>query len=193
MGFINSQKFGLLASVAPSMRITPATARPRRTTSTTCWRGMEEAGLLLAQPKAIAAFERECTVRGVPPVTVRYVRHADGRLAGRAASALRQAGNEEPLSIQSMARHDQHFAAADRRGRSRSRRAESDTGIPGEIQPGLSARLMGLDSLGVASYLLSLYSSSAALTDDALGVLENVEVGYYTITLAARPAALKTG
>ena len=38
---------------------------------------------------------------------------------------------------------------------------------------------MGLDSLGVASYLLTLYSSCAVLTDDALGVLENVEVGYY--------------
>ena len=36
-----------------------------------------------------------------------------------------------------------------------------------------------LDSLGVACYLLSLYFSCAVLTDDALGVLENVEVGYY--------------
>jgi hypothetical protein len=53
------------------------------------------------------------------------------------------------------------------------------SGIPGEIMPSLSARLMGLDSLGVASYLLTLYSSLAVLTDDALGVLENVEVGYY--------------
>jgi hypothetical protein len=52
-------------------------------------------------------------------------------------------------------------------------------GIPGEIAPSLSARLMGLDSLGVASYLLTLYSSCAVLTDDALGILENVEVGYY--------------
>ena len=52
-------------------------------------------------------------------------------------------------------------------------------GIPGEIQPSLSARLMGLDSLGVASYLLSLYFSAAVLTDNALGILENVEVSYY--------------
>ncbi|MCI0358537.1 MAG: Crp/Fnr family transcriptional regulator, partial [Planctomycetaceae bacterium] len=52
-------------------------------------------------------------------------------------------------------------------------------GIPGEVSPSLSARLMGLDSLGVASYLLTLYFSCAVLTDDALGVLENVEVGYY--------------
>jgi hypothetical protein len=53
------------------------------------------------------------------------------------------------------------------------------SGIPGEIAPSLSARLMGLDSLGVASYLLTLYFSCAVLTDDALGVLSNVEVGYY--------------
>jgi len=52
-------------------------------------------------------------------------------------------------------------------------------GIPGEISPSLSARLMGLDTLGVASYLLTLYFSLAVLTDDALAVLENVEVGYY--------------
>jgi Phage capsid-like protein len=53
------------------------------------------------------------------------------------------------------------------------------SGIPGEISPSLSARLMGLDSLGVASYLLTLYHSCAVLTDDALASLENVEVGYY--------------
>jgi hypothetical protein len=53
------------------------------------------------------------------------------------------------------------------------------TGIPGEIMPSLSARRMAIDSLGVAMYLLTLYFSCAVLTDDALGVLENVEVGYY--------------
>lgn len=52
-------------------------------------------------------------------------------------------------------------------------------GLPGEIGPSLSARLMGLDSLGVASYLLTLYFSCAVLTDDAVGILENVEVGFY--------------
>ena len=52
-------------------------------------------------------------------------------------------------------------------------------GIPGEIAPSLSARLMGLDQYGVASYLLTKYFSLASLTDDAIAVLENVEVGYY--------------
>jgi hypothetical protein len=31
----------------------------------------------------------------------------------------------------------------------------------------------------IASYLVSLYCSAAVLTEDALGVLENVEVGNY--------------
>jgi len=52
-------------------------------------------------------------------------------------------------------------------------------GIPGEIAPSLSARLMGLDKFGVASYLVTKYFSLASLTDDAIAVIENVEVGYY--------------
>ena len=52
-------------------------------------------------------------------------------------------------------------------------------GIPGEVSPSLSVRLMGINQRGAASYLVSLYCSTAILTDDALGVLENVEVGKY--------------
>ena len=37
----------------------------------------------------------------------------------------------------------------------------------------------GWEGVGVASYLLTNYFSLAVLTDDALGVLENVEVGFY--------------
>ena len=66
-------------------------------------------------------------------------------------------------------------------------------GIPGEISPSLSARLMGLDNLGVASYLLSLYFSAAVLTDDAIAVLENVEVGYYHHYEHSVPVAYNSG
>jgi hypothetical protein len=59
--------------------------------------------------------------------------------------------------------------------------------------PSLSARLMGLDSLGVASYLLTSYFSCAVLTDDALGVLENVEVGYYHDYLSREPKSHQDG
>ncbi len=45
--------------------------------------------------------------------------------------------------------------------------------------PSLSVRLMGIDDKAIASYLISLYFSAAVLTDDALGVLDNVDLGYY--------------
>ena len=40
-------------------------------------------------------------------------------------------------------------------------------------------RLMGINQRGAAKYLVSLYCSTAVLTEDAIGVLENVEVGKY--------------
>ena len=52
-------------------------------------------------------------------------------------------------------------------------------GIPGEHMPSLSVRFMGIDRHAIASYMVSQYFSAAVLTDDALGVLENVEVGSY--------------
>jgi hypothetical protein len=53
------------------------------------------------------------------------------------------------------------------------------TGIPGEVLPSLAARFMGINRKAVASYLITKYFSCAALTTDALGVLENVEVDFF--------------
>ena len=52
-------------------------------------------------------------------------------------------------------------------------------GIPGELSPSLSVRFMGINHKAIASYLISLYCSIAVLTEDALGVLENVNVDQY--------------
>ena len=52
-------------------------------------------------------------------------------------------------------------------------------GLPGEQTPGLSVRFMGINQKGIGQYLISLYCSAAVLVPDALGVLENVEVGHY--------------
>jgi hypothetical protein len=45
--------------------------------------------------------------------------------------------------------------------------------------PSLSVRLMGIDQNSIADYLVTLYFSLAVLTEDAVGCLENVEVGNY--------------
>ena len=52
-------------------------------------------------------------------------------------------------------------------------------GVAGEQSPGLSVRFMGINRNAIASYLISLYCSLAVLTDDALAVLDDVEIGKY--------------
>jgi hypothetical protein len=52
-------------------------------------------------------------------------------------------------------------------------------GLVGEVSPGLSVRFMGINRKAIASYLISLYCSAAVLTEDAIGVLENVHVETY--------------
>ena len=54
-------------------------------------------------------------------------------------------------------------------------------GLPGEQSMGLSVRFMGINAKAIASYLVSLYCSLSVLTDDALGLLENVTVDHYHV------------
>lgn len=52
------------------------------------------------------------------------------------------------------------------------------TGIPDEYQPSLSVRFMGINEKAIISYLVSAYYSVAVLVPDALGILEDVELGH---------------
>jgi hypothetical protein len=52
-------------------------------------------------------------------------------------------------------------------------------GVAGEQSPGLSVCFMGINRNAIASYLISLYCSLAVLTEDALAVLDDVEIGKY--------------
>src|SRR5262245_30232352 len=176
---VNSNKFGLIHSVDPAMRISTRYGAPTPDDLdellALVWK---KPAFFLAHPKAIAAFERECTWRGVPPVTM--------NLFGTPVVTWRGVPLVpcDKLEMKSRYMSNQWYGTT---SILLMRIGEADqgvvglnqVGIPGEISPSLSARLMGLDSLGVASYLLTLYSSCAVLTDDALASLENVEVGYY--------------
>ena len=52
---------------------------------------------------------------------------------------------------------------------------------------GLAVRFMGIDRKGITSYLISLYCALAVVTDDALGVLDNVDVTKYPPTATRMP------
>ena len=176
---INSQKFGLLHSVDPSMRTSARYGSPTPDDLdellAMVWK---KPAFFLAHPKAIAAFCRECTWRGVPPVTENL--YGTPVITWRGIPIIPC----DKLEIKSRYHSHRWFGTT---SILLVRIGEADqgvvglhqAGIPGEIMPSLSARFMGMDTLGVASYLLSLYFSCAVLTDDALAVLENVEVGFY--------------
>jgi hypothetical protein len=51
--------------------------------------------------------------------------------------------------------------------------------LPGEQSPGLSVRFMGINERAIASYLVSLYCSLAVLVDDAIAVLDGVQIDKY--------------
>ena len=114
---INSKKFGLIHSADPAMRISTRYGAPTPDDLdellALVWK---KPAFFLAHPKAIAAFERECTWRGVPPVTIEPVRRAGHHLARGAADPLRQAGDEEPLPVEPVVGDDQHPAVAGGRG-----------------------------------------------------------------------------
>ena len=67
---INNKQFGLLAAANPAYRITTRYGAPTPDDLdellSLVWK---EPAFFVAHPRAIAAFERECTWRGVPPVT----------------------------------------------------------------------------------------------------------------------------
>ena len=176
---INNDDYGLLKNVADSQRIQTRNGAPTPDDLdeliSKVWK---EPSFFLAHPRAIAAFERECTKRGVPPVTIDI---AGGRfIAWRGipiipTDKLLVDGLKNPKS---------------KSGKTNIlliRTGEAKRGVIGLYQKklqneqsrGLSVRFRGIDDKGVASYLLSLYCSAAILADDAIAVLEDVEVGEY--------------
>jgi hypothetical protein len=173
---INNREFGLLNEASNSMRVQtrqgPPTPDDMDELLARVWK---KPAFFLAHPKAIAAFGRECTRRGVPPPTVNMFGspfltwrgiplipsdklevHQSGKNIGTTNILLMRTGEKEQGVVELTQR-----------------------GIPDEHLPGLSVRYMGIDEHSLASYLLTLYFSAAILVDDALGVLENVEVTHY--------------
>jgi hypothetical protein len=171
---INNAEYGLLNNVAPAFKVQ---TRPGGTGAPTpddldelISRVWKEPAFFLAHPQAIAAFGRECTRRGVPPAIVTLFGSQFLTWRGLPlipSDKLRVVNGKTNILL--------------------LRTGESRQGVVGLYQPnltgelsmGLSVRFMGINHKAIASYLISLYCSLAVLTDDALGVLENVEVGKY--------------
>jgi hypothetical protein len=170
---LNNADYGLLNNVADSQRISTRKGAPTPDDLdellTKVWK---EPSLFLAHPRAIAAFGRECTRRGVPPPTVTLF--GSPFLTWRGiplipTDKIRIAG-KVPKSKMLLIRVGE---------RKQGVVGLFQPGLTGEQSPGLSVRFMGISDRGLASYLISLYCSASVLTDDAIAVLDDVEVGQY--------------
>jgi len=176
---INNDDYGLLKNVADSQRVAPRKGSPTPDDLdeliSKVWK---EPSFFLAHPRAVAAFERECTRRGVPPVTVSL--HGGTFITWRGiplvpTDKLFVDGLKNPKGKSGKTNILLVRTGEYRRGVVGLFQA----GLPNEQSRGLSVKYMGIDNKGVASYLLSLYCSAAILADDAIAVLEDVEVGDY--------------
>ncbi|GMV42372.1 MAG: membrane protein [Myxococcales bacterium] len=170
---IVNPEYGFLANVAPSQRLRTRTGPPTPDDFddliSIVWK---EPAFFLAHPAAIAAFGKECTSRGVPPPTTSLF--GSPFLTWRGLPII----PSDKLDV---------TVGPDGIGRTNIlllRVGEKRQGVVGLYQPGLegehslglAVRFMGISRQAIASYLISLYSSLAILTDDAVGLLEGVEV-----------------
>ncbi|MDD2723926.1 MAG: family 2A encapsulin nanocompartment shell protein [Methylovulum sp.] len=168
---INNSEYGLLHNVAAINKIQPRKGAPTPDDlDELLAKVWKQPAFFLAHPLAIAAFGRECTRRGVPPATVTLF--GSPFITWRGVPVI----PSDKLKIVN--------------GKTNillMRTGESRQGVVGLYQPnltgeqsmGLSVRFMGINHKAISSYLISLYCTLAVLTDDALAVLENVEVGKY--------------
>jgi hypothetical protein len=168
---INNKEYGLLNNVAKEQRIKTRTGAPTPDDLdellSKVWK---EPGFFLAHPKAIAAFGRECTRRGVPPPTVSLF--GSQFLTWRGVPLIPC----DKIGI----KNNKSSILLLRTGESRQGVVGLyQPGLQGEQSPGLSVRFMGINHKAIASYLVSLYCSLAVLTDDALAVLDDVQVDKY--------------
>ncbi|MEU3860885.1 family 2B encapsulin nanocompartment shell protein [Streptomyces sp. NPDC028722] len=166
---INNPEFGLLSNCEYDQRIQPHDGGPSPDDMDELLSRRRSTKLFLAHPRAIAAFGRELNKRGLVPETI--------DIGGNRIPTWRGVPiypcNKIPVSE---ARTTSILAM---------RTGEADqgviglrqSGIPDEIEPSLSVRFMGINEQAIIKYLVTAYYSAAVLVPDALGVLENVEIG----------------
>jgi len=165
---VNHPEFGLLNNVDYAQRLQTHSGPPTPDDLDELLSRRRSTKLMFAHPRAIAAFGRECSKRGLYPHST--------EVAGATVTAWRGVPIFPCNKIPVTAERTSSIIAM--------RTGEDDqgvvglhqTGIPDEYEPSLNVRFMGLSDKGIISYLVSVYFSVAVLVPDALGVLENVEV-----------------
>ncbi|MFT3769449.1 MAG: family 2B encapsulin nanocompartment shell protein [Minicystis sp.] len=166
---INNREIGLLHNADRKQRLQTRSGPPTPDDLDELLCRRRKTRVLLAHPRAIAAFGRECNRAGVysPPMQV------DGHSVAAWRGVPIFPCDKIPVSDGGIT-----SILALRTGlEDQGVIGLHQTGIPEEVEPSLNVRFMGINEKAIASYLVSAYYSVAVLVPDALGVLENVEIG----------------
>ncbi|MCK7625693.1 cyclic nucleotide-binding domain-containing protein [Streptomyces sp. RS10V-4] len=167
---INNREFGLLHNADLKQRIHTRSGPPTPDDLDELISRRRKTQYLLAHPRTIAAIGREWNARGIYPTPVEI----DGTpvRAWRGIPLLPcnkiPVNPDQTSSILAMRVGEENQGVV----------GLHQTGIPDEYRPGLSVRFMGINDQAVIKYLVSAYYSAAVLVPDALGVLEDVEIGH---------------
>jgi len=177
---INNKQFGLLASCDASMTLQPRYGAPTPDDLDALLEKVwKNPSCFLMHPSTLAAFERECTWRGVPPVTTSL--NAATFVVWRGVPIITTDKLEIVFSPDSSGVNKtvrkssvilMRIGGEDDQGVAGLRQA----GIPDEVAPSLAIKRMNIDETATSNYLLTLYFSLAVHAIDALAVLENVDV-----------------
>jgi CRP-like cAMP-binding protein len=165
---INNLEFGLLHNAEYAQRIQTHSGPPTPDDMDELLSRRRSTRLIFAHPRAIAAFGRECSRRGIYPESTGVAGHSMPAWRGVPIFPCNKipVTDDRTTSIIAMriGEEDQGVVGL------------QQVGIPDEYEPGLNVRFMGIDDKAIMSYLVSAYFSAAVLVPDALGVLENVEI-----------------
>ncbi|MFB7995173.1 family 2B encapsulin nanocompartment shell protein [Streptomyces sp. NPDC056002] len=166
---INNREFGLLNNCEYEQRLQPHDGVPSPDDMDELLSRRRGSKLFLAHPRAIAAFGRECNKRGLVPesIDVGGNRIPTWRGVPIFPSNKIPVSDARTTSIICMRTGEEEQGVI----------GLQQAGIPDEIEPSLSVRFMGISEQAIISYLVTTYYSAAVLVPDALGVLENVEIG----------------
>ncbi|MFI1678498.1 family 2B encapsulin nanocompartment shell protein [Streptomyces sp. NPDC020607] len=166
---INNREFGLLHNAAFKQRIQPHSGAPTPDDLDDLLCRRRGTKFFLAHPRTIAAIGWGFNACGVYPDNV--------DLGGQQVPAWRGVPilpcNKIPITEDNTSSILAMRTGEDNQGVI----GLHQTGLPEEYEPGLSVRFMGMSEQAIISYLVTAYYSAAVLLPDALGVLENVQIG----------------
>ncbi|MFC9583532.1 family 2B encapsulin nanocompartment shell protein [Streptomyces yangpuensis] len=166
---INNREFGLLHNADFKQRIQTHSGPPTPDDMDELLCRRRGTKFFFAHPKTIAAIGREFNARGL------YPDHVD--LGGQQVPAWRGVPIL-PCSKIPISKENTSSILAMRTGEdNQGVIGLHQTGLPEEYEPGLSVRFMGISEQAIISYLVTTYYSAAILVPDALGVMENVQIG----------------